>query len=73
MTDINLQNVLKIKILIASVDKKVVKGDLYFFFTIPISRNFFQKRYKSFGPLLKKLFCFKKCLISYASNCISLT
>lgn len=41
MTDINLQNVLKIKILITSVDKKVVKSDLYFFFTIAINSNFF--------------------------------
>lgn len=73
MTDINLQNVLKIKILITSVDKKVVKSDLYFFFTIAINSNFFFFKSKSFGPLLKKLFCFKKCLISYASNCIALT
>lgn len=44
MTDINLQNVLKIKILITSVDKKVVKSDLYFFFTIPINRNLKKKK-----------------------------
>lgn len=58
MTDINLQNVLKIKILIASVDKKVVKGDLYFFFTIPISRNFFSKKKQVIWSTVKKVILF---------------
>lgn len=58
MTDINLQNVLKIKILIASVDKKVVKGDLYFFSRFRSVAIFFSKKKQVIWSTVKKVILF---------------